>query len=206
MIIGAEISLSKDRKKEEYEEALHDMLEEAEKLENIIAALFNLAQADLEYGSSQTEDVRVDEMIWKIQSEWNQKKGQHKLNVDMINLPMDNDAVLIVSANPTLLQIALDNVISNAFKFSDDQQVDCVLEVKSKALSITISDKGNGIPVDQQSQIFKPFYSSSAKIEHAGNGMGLYMAHKIITLVGGNITIKSSNGAGTTFLIEFHQF
>lgn len=206
MIIGAEISLSKDRKKEEYEKALHDMLEEAEKLENIIAALFNLAQADLEYGSSQTEDVRVDEMIWKIQSEWNHKKGQHKLNVDMINLPMDNDAVLIVSANPTLLQIAIDNVISNAFKFSDDQQVDCVLEVKSKALSITISDKGNGIPVDQQSQIFKPFYSSSAKIEHAGNGMGLYMAHKIITLVGGNITIKSSNGAGATFLIEFHQF
>jgi len=205
MIIGAEISLSKERETHEYKKALRSMLEDAEKLENIITGLFHLAQTDLEYGSAQVEQVRIDEMIWQMQSEWNQKKGTNKLMVEMINLPMD-DQLLTLQANPTLLQIALDNIISNAFKFSDNQQVSCLLDITPLGIDITISDKGTGIEASKLEQIFKPFYSSSAKVEHAGNGMGLYMAHKIITLFGGKITVTSSNVSGTTFLVQFHSF
>jgi len=204
MIIGAEITLSKDRQKEDYEKALHSVLEDAEKLENIITALFNLAKADLEYSSSLAEQIRVDELIWQLQAEWNQRKGPNQLIVEMKNLPMTDDTSLIINANPTLLQIALDNIISNAFKFSDNQQVSCLLEIIPSGIILTISDKGVGIAEDKLKEIFKPFYSSSHKVEHAGNGMGLYMAHKIITLFNGKITTTSSNGNGTTFRIEFY--
>ncbi|HEY0177885.1 MAG TPA: HAMP domain-containing sensor histidine kinase, partial [Pedobacter sp.] len=206
MIIGAEIALSKERQKEDYENALHSVLEDAEKLENIITALLNLARTDLEYNSSLAEDIRLDELIWQLQSEWNYKKGPNQLQVEMINLPMDNDTSLIIKANPTLLQIALDNIISNAFKFSDNQQVNCVMEVTPKGIILTINDKGVGIPEDKLEEIFKPFYSSSGKADHAGSGMGLYMAHKIITLFGGKITVTSTNGAGTTFRIDLRSF
>lgn len=206
MVIGAEISLSKDRDKEEYKKALRSMLEDAEKLDNIITGLFNLAQADLEYGAAKLEQVRIDEMIWQMQAEWNQKKGANKLLVEMKNLPMEDDAQLIIPANPTLLQIALDNIVSNGFKFSDNQQVSCLLEISPSGIDITISDLGTGIDEAKLEHIFKPFYSSSAKVEHKGNGMGLYMAHKIITLFGGKITVRSSNEHGTTFLIQFHSF
>ncbi|RAJ29614.1 sensor histidine kinase [Pedobacter cryoconitis] len=206
MIIGAEIALSKDRQKQDYEKALHSVLEDAEKLENIITALFNLAQADLEYSSSLAEQIRMDELIWQLQAEWNKHKGPNKLLVEMTNLPMTDDAPLIITANPTLLQIALDNIISNAFKFSDDQQVSCNLDISPAGMTVTISDHGVGIPEAKLEEIFKPFYSSSHKSEHAGNGMGLYMAHKIITLFNGKITVTSSNGIGTTFRIEFHSF
>lgn len=206
MIIGAEIALSKDREKQDYQHALHSVLEDAEKLENIITALLNLARTDLEYSSSLSEDIRIDELIWQLQSEWNQKKGTGKLQVEMINLPMEDDSPLIIKANPTLLQIALDNIISNAFKFSDNQQVSCIMEVTPQGIILTIRDKGVGISEDNIEQIFKPFYSSSVKAEHAGNGMGLYMAHKIITLFGGKIMATSTNGAGTTFCIDFRSF
>jgi signal transduction histidine kinase len=206
MIIGAEITLSKDRQKEDYEKALHSVLEDAEKLENIITALFNLAQADLEYSSSLAEKIRVDELIWQLQTEWNQRKGSNQLVVEMKNLPMTDDAPLTINANPTLLQIALDNIISNAFKFSDNQQVSFTLEIIPSGMILTISDQGVGIAEDKLKEIFKPFYSSSHKLEHAGNGMGLYMAHKIITLFNGKITATSSNSNGTTFRIEFYSF
>ncbi|MET1054320.1 MAG: ATP-binding protein [Pedobacter sp.] len=206
MIIGAEIALSKDRLKEEYESALHSVLEDAEKLENIITALLNLAQADLEYSSSKATDIRLDEMIWQLQTEWNNKKGANKLHVDMINLPLEDESSLIIRANPTLLQIALDNIIGNAFKFSDNQQVNCVMEMMPEGIMLTISDQGVGISEDKLEEIFKPFYSSSGKAEHAGNGMGLYMAHKIITLFGGKISAASSIGGGTTFKIAFCSF
>lgn len=206
MIIGAEIALSKDRQKQDYEKALHSVLEDAEKLENIITALFNLAQADLEYSSSLAEKIRMDELIWQLQAEWNKRKGPNKLLVEMTNLPMTDDTPLILTANSTLLQIALDNIISNAFKFSDDQQVSCHLDISPAGMTLTISDHGAGIAEDKLKEIFKPFYSSSHKVEHAGNGMGLYMAHKIITLFNGKITVTSSNAIGTTFQIEFHSF
>jgi signal transduction histidine kinase len=206
MIIGAEIALSKERDKEDYKKALQSVLEDAEKLENIITALLNLAQADLEYSSSLKEAVRLDELIWQLQLEWNQKKGANQLQVEMVNLPMTDDSVLILQANPTLLQIAIDNIIGNAFKFSDNQQVNCRLEVTPHGLSLSISDHGPGIAPDKLEQIFKPFYSSSGKAEHAGNGMGLYMAHKIITLFGGNISAKSLTPSGTMFSILFHSF
>lgn len=206
MIIGAEIALSKDRQKQDYEKALHSVLEDAEKLENIITALFNLAQADLEYSSSLAEKIRMDELIWQLQAEWNKRKGPNKLLVEMTNLPMTDDTPLILTANSTLLQIALDNIISNAFKFSDDQQVSCHLDISPAGMTLTISDHGGGIAEDKLKEIFKPFYSSSHKVEHAGNGMGLYMAHKIITLFNGKITVTSSNAIGTTFQIEFHSF
>jgi len=206
MIIGAEIALSKKREKEDYALALQSVLEDAEKLENIITALLNLAQADLEYTSSLTEELRIDELIWQIQAEWNHRKGQNQLKVDMVNLPMTDEAPLLIKAHPTLLQIALDNIISNAFKFSDDQQVTCILEVVPNGINLTISDQGVGISESNQNEIFRPFFSSSGKTEHEGNGMGLYMAHKIITLFHGKITVKSVIGSGTTFFIQFHSF
>lgn len=206
MIIGAEIALSKNRQKEDYQLALQSVLEDAEKLENIITALLNLARTDLEYSSSLSEDIRLDELIWQLQSEWNQKKGPNQLQVEMINLPMDDEFALIISANPTLLQIAIDNIISNAFKFSDNQPVSCVMEITPKGIILTISDKGLGISEDKLEEIFKPFYSSSVKSEHAGNGMGLYMAHKIIALFHGNISVTSLKDVGTTFTIRFCSF
>jgi len=205
MIIGAEISLSKERQKEDYKMALQSVLEDAEKMENIITALFNLAQADLEYSSSLAEDIRIDELIWQLQAEWNHKKGAHLL-VDMRNLPMTDDSSLIISANPTLLQIAIDNIIGNAFKFSDNQPVTVVLEITAAGIDLSISDQGVGISQDKLENIFKPFYSSTGKADHAGSGMGLYMAHKIIALFNGTITLTSSNGSGTTFLVHFHSF
>lgn len=206
MIISAEIALSKDREKEDYQRALQSGLEDAEKLENIITALLNLAQADLEYSSALKEEVRIDELIWQLQAEWNQKKGPNKLSVEMLNLPMTDDTALIIKAHSTLLQIALDNIIGNAFKFSDSQQVNCVLEIVEKGINLTISDQGVGIPADVLQEIFQPFFSSSGKAGHEGNGMGLYMAHKIITLFHGKITVKSAIGTGTTFFIQFHSF
>lgn len=206
MIIGAEIALSKERQPEDYRRALQSVLEDAEKLGNIITALLNLAQADLGYSNALEEELRLDELIWQLQEEWNRRKGPNQLKVEMVNLPLDDDRPLIITANITLLQIALDNVISNAFKFSDDRQVSCILEVVPGGMVLTISDQGAGIPADRLEHIFRPFYSAADKTGHAGNGMGLYMAHKIVTLFGGTITAVSSIGKGTVFTLTFYSF
>ena len=205
MVIGTEIALSQERTPDDYKKALNGVLEDAEKLEDIIKSLLSLAEADLEYTSTTLENVRIDELLWHIQEQWKQKLPENQLFIAFGVLPSDA-AQLIIPANPTLLQIALDNIISNAFKFSDHQPVTCKLAMELDAIQLEITDQGPGISKTQQQNIFQPFYSSSVKQEHKGNGMGLYMAHKIISLYHGSITVKSQKGAGTTFQIRFPQF
>ncbi|RZM30424.1 MAG: HAMP domain-containing histidine kinase, partial [Pedobacter sp.] len=205
MVIGAEIALSQERSSDDYKKALNSVLDDAEKLENIITSLLSLAEADLEYTSSTLENVRIDELLWHIQEQWKQRLPDNQLLIEFGELPADGD-LLSIPANPTLLQIAVDNIISNGFKFSDHRPVTCRLEVKADGIHLDITDHGPGITALQQQSIFQPFYTSSVKQEHKGTGMGLYMAHKIITLYRGSIIVKSQKDGGTTFEIHFEQF
>jgi len=205
MVIGAEIALSQERPAEDYKKSLTGVLDDAEKLENIITSLLSLAEADLEYTTATLENVRIDELLWQIQEQWKQKLPENQLFVEFGELAEDADR-LIIPANPTLLQIAIDNIISNGFKFSDHKPVTCRLELKADGIHLDITDQGPGISKTEQQHIFQPFYTSSVKEAHKGNGMGLYMAHKIIELYHGNITVKSQKDTGTTFQILFEQF
>ncbi|SHG16980.1 sensor histidine kinase [Pedobacter caeni] len=204
MMIGAEIALSQERQVSDYQKALTSVMEDSEKMDKIITGLLNLAQADLEFGAPQLQDIRIDESLWLLSEEWNLKPAG-KLIVDIRNMPED-PAQLTIQANPTLLSIALNNIISNAFKFSDDQDVHCLLDIQTQAIEITITDKGPGIPKAEQEHIFKPFYSSAIESRHQGNGMGLYMANKIIALFKGTLSVTSKKGEGSIFKISFPKF
>lgn len=204
MMIGAEIALSQERQVSDYKKALTSVMEDSEKMDKIITGLLNLAQADLEFGAPQLQDIRIDETLWIISEEWN-KRPAGRLSIEIQNMPED-PAQLSIQANPTLLSIALNNVISNAFKFSDDQDVHCLLNIQAQTIEITITDQGPGIPKAEQENIFKPFYSSASESRHQGNGMGLYMAHKIISLFKGTLQVNSEKGAGSQFKISFPKF
>ncbi|ACU03559.1 HAMP domain-containing sensor histidine kinase [Pedobacter heparinus] len=201
MIISAELSLSQEREKQDYRKALSSVLEDAEKMEGIITGLVNLAQTDLEFASSQLSPVRIDETLWTLQNEWKESAALN-LRIDMQNLP-ENERELLIKANPVLLHIALNNIISNAFKFSDNKPVYCLLDMQDTAIELSFTDQGPGIAEDAFTEIFKPFYSATTESRHRGNGMGLYMAHKIITLYKGQISVMSEKGHGTTIKVVF---
>lgn len=205
MVISAELALSRDRDIPAYKGALSSVLEDAEKLDQIITALLKLAQADLEYSAALKEAVRIDELLWQMQSEWNALKGNGSLQINMINMP-DTIEPLTIHASYTLLQIALDNIIGNAFKFSADKTVTCTMEVNPSGIILVIKDQGMGISSEVLPEIFKPFYTNSGESGQEGHGMGLYLAHKIITLFRGTITAASNPGEGTSFTVTFAAF
>ncbi len=191
MMIGAEISLSQERSAEDYKKALSSVLEDAEKMDKTITGLVTLAQADLEFGTSKLEGLRIDELLWDITEDWNKKHEKGRLLMEIREMP-ENPEQLLLFANPTLLGIAISNIISNAFKFSGDQDVQCVLEVAEQEISFSIIDQGPGIPQENRSEIFKPFFSTAPETAKQGNGMGLYMAQKIITLFKGELELQPS--------------
>ena len=94
------------------------------------------------------------------------------------------------------------NLLSNAVKFTEKGEV--VLEVAPAAagssLAFAVRDSGTGIPADKLSMIFEPFrQAAEGEAASAGSGLGLSIVKELVHLMGGEITVTSRPGEGSTF-------
>jgi signal transduction histidine kinase len=202
-IIGEiEVALNKKRPNEEYEQILRSVLNDAENLNETITGLMELAQVDMSYTRAELSPVAVDELIWELADHWTNKLGKGIFAVSIQHLP-DDPEKLQIPANKALLIIALNNIIGNAYKFSDKQCVQCDLYADNSHISITISDKGIGIPAKELEKVFQSFYRATNVKDYKGNGIGLYITGKIISLFNGAINAASEPGKGTSITISF---
>lgn len=197
VIMSAELTLSKDRTLNEYQNSIQSMLEESEKMEHIITGLLALAKMDMELIHAQRSEILVADLVNSIKADWQLQKGLN-LSVD-INNDVKGFAIF---ANETLIRIALDNVISNAFKFSKNQKVSCKLQHQNGEILIHIEDNGPGISINKVNDIFKPFYSNAKNLGLNGEGMGLYITQKILEIFKGTIELSQALPHGCIFTIK----
>ncbi len=118
--------MHKQRSNSEYEQILQFILHDAVRLKETVTSLLDLAHADMNYTHPEFKPVAIDELIWELSDYWNYKIGKGLFVVNVLHLPDDRDDLLI-AANKQLLTIALNNIIGNAFKFSENKRVDCNL-------------------------------------------------------------------------------
>jgi len=103
------------------------------------------------------------------------------------------------------LRIMVDNLISNAIKYSPDGSPLWVLLFKRDARAIIeVVDAGPGIPVDERERVFEAFYqgSSAARGHVRGTGLGLSIAREYAQAHGGNITVIDTGKIGTRFQVD----
>ena len=200
MMMAAELSLSRDRNKEDYQQTIQSILDDTEKMDQMITGLLALAKMDMELINSQLSPIALDKLLKSMQADWKLHKD---LELEVLISPRDKEAYVL--ANETLLAIALDNIFSNAFKFSNNQKVICRLEKSAGNFIVRIIDQGAGISLANQQEVFKPFFTKAESIGQKGEGMGLYMAQKIIHLFKGKIEISNASDKESTFIIILPQ-
>jgi signal transduction histidine kinase len=202
-IIGEiEIALSKLRTNAEYEQVMESILTDAERLNETITSLLELANVDMNYTQPAYKPVAIDELIWELSDYWEEKAGKGLLQVNILHLP-DDPEKLKINANKSLLTIALNNIIGNAFKFSQNKRVQCDLYAGEENITIKITDLGVGIMPGELNKIFDSFYRGTNVKSYHGNGIGLYVTNKIINLFNGVIAVSSVPGSSTTVTITF---
>jgi PAS domain S-box-containing protein len=112
------------------------------------------------------------------------------------------DGAVDVDADQMLQAIA--NLLSNAIKFSQPgQTVDVVAERHLDSLSVRVVDRGRGIPAAMQERIFEPFQQvdTSDARERGGTGLGLPIVRSIVGRHGGDVSLESTPGVGSTFTL-----
>lgn len=197
-IIGeTEVALTRsERSTAEYRATLEKVLAEASRLETLVSALLQLAQARFDRGRFVLSDLRIDELIFEVKSSMAAISPRSQVNVVVNDLPADAD-LLLVRGNEGLLRIALSNIIHNACKFSHGKPVDVILELKDGRLLVRVIDRGMGIAKDDLPKVFEPFFRSEKVRAIGGFGIGLPLTQRIVRMHGGKIDIASSEGTGT---------
>ncbi len=107
-----------------------------------------------------------------------------------------------VSADSGQLRQALNNLVSNAIKYSvSGTMVEIVIEKQERQVVISVHDQGQGIPPNELDQIFRPFQKTSVKATagESSTGLGLTIAKKVIEAHHGNIWVTSESGKGSVF-------
>lgn len=117
------------------------------------------------------------------------------------------DELPVVEANPTLLRMALVNLLSNALKFvAPGVQPRVTLSARSLSgvCRIEVRDNGIGIAPENHARLFTPFMQLHGIEEYPGIGLGLATVRKAIELMGGRVGLQSAPGEGSTFWIELN--
>ena len=109
----------------------------------------------------------------------------------------------VMFGNPERLEAALDCLVENAIKFTDDgDSIRIEAHVDSGEAVLSVSDSGIGIPHDEVADVFETFRTGSASPERAGSGLGLAIVAAIAESLHGSVEVDSVVGSGTRFTIR----
>ena len=125
---------------------------------------------------------------------------QH-IQVMLEDLPDDEEGI-IIGGNYNLLKTAFNNIVLNACKYSQHQPIDLSLKAAKNRVTVSIQDKGIGIPSEELKYIYDPFFRASNTTNFEGYGIGMPLANNIILLHKGAINVDSKVGVGTTVTIS----
>jgi two-component system, NarL family, sensor histidine kinase BarA len=111
----------------------------------------------------------------------------------------------LVEQDPGKLRQILSNLLSNAIKFTPEGgRVSLRADVESNDLVLTVSDTGVGIAPEDQEAVFDKFRQAANPLtrEHDGTGLGLSSVRELAKLLGGDVTLRSELGRGSTFAVR----
>jgi signal transduction histidine kinase len=106
---------------------------------------------------------------------------------------------MVVEADRGHLEMLLDNLLTNATKYSPDSTtIEVVLASNDQEASVTVLDRGIGIGDADTNQLFTAFYrTEAAKVRSSGLGIGLAVCQRIVNSLGGRIWARPREGGGT---------
>jgi two-component system sensor histidine kinase CpxA len=113
------------------------------------------------------------------------------------SVKMNGDGSCLIEGNEILLRSAVENVLRNAVRYTrEGTSVDVSIKKNSETVHVFIQDHGGGVPEEELSKLFKPFYRIGEARERAtgGIGLGLAIADRAIAAHDGTISATNSNG------------
>ena len=192
-----EVSLSKPRTTEEYQEVISEVLNEVASLSQLVETLLIMTRIERGVGVRQAENFSE---IVRTSVDWSSKIAEGKEQT----IEAEVEDGIWFDALPNLLELLCRNLIVNAMKYSpENATVKVVLKRADGSIVFRVIDNGIGIPKEMQDKIFNRFFRVEHSATTSGYGLGLALVKTIVDYHGGSITVDSEVGKGTAFTVVF---
>ena len=110
---------------------------------------------------------------------------------------------ITVYADAELLSLVWNNLLSNAFKFTEaDGTVSVKLKAEETFAYVEVTDTGCGMTKEVGEHIFEKFYQGDLSHSSQGNGLGLALVKRVIDITGCDLSVRRENGKGTAFMVK----
>ena len=185
-----------DNLDDEQREYIDKILFNTQRLSSLVGSILLLSKLENQQIPTKQTEYRLDEQIRQSvvaqETAWTQKN---------IELDAELERVSYLG-NEQMMRHVWDNLISNAIKFSPQGGVVKLrLSKKARKLVMTIEDQGPGLSGEAQKHIFDKFYQSDSSHKQEGNGLGLALAKRILTIEKGQITAENIPEGGCRFTV-----
>lgn len=170
----------------------------AKRLSDLISNILKLNKLENQriFPEKQTFDLseQLCECLLGFENVWDKKE---------IEIETDIQQDVIISSDSEMLSIVWNNLLSNAFKFTDNGgKVSVSLKADEKKAVVRVTDTGCGISGETGKHIFDKFYQGDTSHSSQGNGLGLALVKRIIDITKSDIAVESELGKGTSFTVR----
>ncbi|MCK8142359.1 HAMP domain-containing histidine kinase [Flavobacterium sp. I-SCBP12n] len=181
---------------------LNTILGDVNQLTELINSLLILSK--LENKKYENKEIyRLDEILFTAIEKLNKIFPDFVILFEMEE--SDNlDSLLEITGNKKLLEIAISNILKNAFTYSDNQQAIVKIKVDGEQLIISVSNTGRTLTAKEQKNLFQPFMRGENANGTTGFGLGLRIVQRILTLHNAKILYKNPEENTNLFLLIFH--
>lgn len=197
-----EVLIRRKRDTEHYEEKISYCINEVDRMTNIIDQLLLLARYESGKIEPQAREIELNDSInyaIMMMDSAAKEKG--------ISINFDDSKKYTVNADPSMLDVILQNLLSNSVKYSNgSKKIDIHIEQKENKILCSVKDYGIGMNKDEISRIFDRFYRSTEarSTHHTGDGIGLAIVKRLADLQNLTISYESEPGKGTTASLTFN--
>jgi signal transduction histidine kinase len=183
----------------EQREALQAVQRAAYEEFGLVTATLDISRLEAGRLPVETSEVNVQELIEELRQEAGHGQRKPGLHIEWRMAP----ELSRLHTDRAKLKIILKNLLSNAVKFTDRGSITMEVNLQGNGVEFGVTDTGIGIPSEVLPIIFEPFRQgdSSTTRRHGGLGLGLYIARRMLELLGGTVTVESELGKGSTFRV-----
>lgn len=187
-----------DLSEEERLEYAKNITHSSKHLAELITNILKLNRLENQQIFPRTDSYNLSEQLCEsllqFESVWEEKE---------MEISTDIAEDITISADSELLSIVWNNLLSNAFKFTDiGGKISVSLSADSEYATVTVSDTGCGMTAETGAHIFEKFYQGDTSHATKGNGLGLALVKRIIDITGGEVSVTSAVGVGSTFKVR----
>ena len=191
-----EVTSHKNRSNLEYQQVMQKLNQYVIDLEDTLDNMMLLSGAKTNFEFSK---IHLDEIIWQVAE---QMIMYHNAQIN-VNVLVQQSNYLQITGNAQLLQLALNNLIENAIKYSNNQLIEIDIKELNQRLIIAIKDTGIGIPIEDIPNVTDNFFRGKNTQSYKGKGIGLSMANIIFSLHQIQLQIKANHPSGTVVELIF---